>query len=147
VPCVRRQATGERQGSGDADPGYGSIYTPENINPLTYAQADELVCKRLLAIGDGWDARADKIVADREAPYRKVGITGEKLDFLLNHDVVGVGQRPFASKAAMARTNVFFELLLDGDEYKLVRDVFSGNTHAGQTVRGTLVQPGPEAYR
>jgi hypothetical protein len=125
----------------------------KNTDPLPLGEAEAKICKPLAAAADGWDVRGKQAIAaanDAELePFRKVGITGDKLKLVsdLGKELIGPSQAE-ATPAIVAKASVLFSLRHDGfRQWTIVRYAFKGNTQIAVTEKGYADQPGPEQYR
>lgn len=127
-----------------------------SISEISPSNAEEKVCKPLAAIADGWAAR----IAAREqreqasdaslaAPYKKAGIDGDKLAFIVRHDgEVYLAGQIRATPQSAARATVLFEELVDGEGRTVVlRLTYAGNREVSRSSRAYIDPPGPSAYR
>lgn len=86
------------------------------------------------------------------APYKKVGITGERLELLANHinyAMYGVGGNELRTPQQLKNAKVIFELLGPGTDglYTLRRYQFAGDKIVSTTSREFLLRPGAKFFK
>jgi hypothetical protein len=96
-------------------------------------------------------ARAARL-AETAAPYKKVGITGDRLELLVDHvdyAMYAVGGAELKTPKQLKAARVIFELLGPGTEgtYTLRRYQFSGDKLVKTTSREFLLKPASKFYK
>ncbi len=88
--------------------------------------------------------------AAAEAPYKKAGATGEKLEFLTKMDgtaIYGVGGREITTPKAKVAAKVMFEVLSGGGSVTVRKYVWKGTKLVEATQREYAVRPGAGAFK
>ena len=122
---------------------------------LTLGEAKAKICEPLAAKAATWDASIaaakDGATDKAAAPYKAIGVTGDRLDLMVRHDgyaMYAVGGRELTSPKAKKAAPVIFELLGDShSDWTLRRYQFKGDTLVATTERGFRVRPGAAAFR
>lgn len=122
---------------------------------ITIADAKATVCARLAKAattfaGDVTTAR--KAAWERAAaPYKAVGISGERLELLVSlsgRALYGRGGTEITSPRQLAKANVLFEVLTAADGTVTVRRyALRGNRVVGKSSKDYLRRPGAAAFR
>jgi hypothetical protein len=138
-------------------------YPLTTVMPITDAkatlgEADSTICQALSKAADGWDDRSKQFYAARDdaklEPYRKAGVSGDKLKLVhdLGVQLIGPGHAD-PTPAIVARASVLFSVrdegprLDGGHDWTIVRYAFSGNKQSSVTEKRYHDHPGPGAYR
>jgi hypothetical protein len=90
--------------------------------------------------------------AETAAPYKKVGITGDRLNLLVDHAsyaMYAVGGAELTTPKQLKSAAIIFELLGPGTEgtYTLRRYTFRGDKLVSTTSREFLLRPGAKHYK
>jgi hypothetical protein len=119
----------------------------------TLGEADAKICQPLAKLADGWGDRAKAAYAAQNdallEPYRKVGVSGDKLKLVSDLGVALIcpGQAD-PTPARVAKASVLFSLRHDGfRQWTIVRYAFKGNAQVAVTEKGYADRPGPDQYR
>jgi hypothetical protein len=122
---------------------------------LTMSDANTKVCQRLAKIAstfsrDVRQAKAQRI-AEIAGPYKAAGITGDRLDFLVDHTsyaMYGVGGVELETPKQLKRANVIFELLGPASgRYTLRRYQFRGDKLVATTTGEYWLRPASKEFR
>lgn len=123
---------------------------------FTMADAKAKVCAPLAKAGatfakDVVDAKAQRY-AEAAAPYKKVGIGGDRLELLVDHidyAMYGKGGGELTTPKQLKSAAVIFELLGPGTDglYTLRRYQFKGDTLVSTTSADFLFRPAAKYYR
>jgi hypothetical protein len=129
-----------------------------NSQPITIPMRDakSKVCAPLAKrsksfASDVGTARAERY-AKTAAPYKKVGITGDRLALLVDHAsyaMFAVGGAELTTPRQLKAPAVIFELLGPGTQgtYTLRRYTFRGDKLVSTTMREFLLRPGRKHYK
>ncbi len=94
------------------------------------------------------DNARDKTKQERTASYKKVGITGDRLDLLIDHGpMYGIGGGELATPKQLKLAKVMFEVSSSAAGWTVRRYMFDGDRLARTTSKTYLERPGARAFR
>lgn len=143
--CFEAADRSDKLGLGDFE------LTPE----LHFDEVRAKVCEPLAKVVGSWSVNVKKAhaaeVAELAAPFKAVGIKGEKLDFCIRNAEVRIyGARGMSlGPSQIKKANVLFTLWQDSQTgvYSLQRYTFKGDKYVGMSEQKFPLMPGPGAYR
>nr|HEX4318663.1 hypothetical protein [Kofleriaceae bacterium] len=130
---------------------------PSGSAQVKLGDAEATVCKVVADKGKDWDARVkaahDNVGEAAAAPYKAVGIGGDKLAFLTSlkgdFDLYGVGAVLLKTPESVKAASLLFILSGGGSgaKWTLYRHAFDGDKSAGTTQRDFVDRPDAKAYQ
>jgi hypothetical protein len=130
---------------------------PSGTVQLRLGDAEANVCRVLADKGKDWDDRVkaahDGVSGAAAAPYKAVGIGGDKLAFLTSlkgdFDLYGAGGALLKTPESVKAASLLFILSGGGtgEKWTLYRHAFNGDRSAGTTQQDFLARPGAKAFQ
>jgi hypothetical protein len=130
---------------------------PSGTAQIKLGDAEATVCKVVADKGKDWDARVkaahEGVSGAAAAPYKAVGIGGDKLAFLTSlkgdFDLYGAGGALLKTPEAVKAASLLFILSGGGtgEKWTLYRHAFNGDKSAGTTQQDFLARPGAKAFQ
>jgi hypothetical protein len=123
---------------------------------LVLRDARAQVCGKLVAAAETFAAEVkaarERRYAERAAPYKKIGITGDRLELLVDHynyPMYAVGGRELKTPAELKKAKVIFEVLLPGTHtvWTVRKYQFQGDKVISTTSREYDRAPTAAAFR
>jgi hypothetical protein len=137
----------------------GITRTVIGTGTLSLAEVEEKICKVFdgayagyVKLNDETKAAGKAYLDELTAEYKKVGISGDKLQFLIDMDgkaVYGKGGNELTTAKQKAAAKLMFSVSTAFTEgaFTVTRWVFKGNKKVGVTSQDYARRPGPSAYK
>jgi hypothetical protein len=133
-----------------------SVMVGQPQRAVSLAHAKDEICAPLAKVAKGFakqvSAEREKRLAAIAAPYKKAGITGDRLDLCIHYDNAvfrGIGGNELSSPAQIKRAGVLFVTLgpsSDDGTYTVTKYVFKGDKLVSSLDAQYILKPGSKAY-